>query len=398
MKRIESIFCYFSIFYLLNYLWIEKYLPILGRLELVNIIVVVWFIASLINIPYLASKKPNIMIFIAFSSFLMIILVGLLASFLFSYQGIKVTLIDVFLFSRFMIIFYAFSSLISVPFKSKMKVFFIENLKWLVTINFLLLLINIPLKVFPTLDIRFGFPSQQLIYSHPTYLASISFLGWAIISGRNRRAYQLMSLVLMLSTMRTKILLLVLVYFLYYFLIDKIKIPAIRNMIGVLGLGSLGYTSLGDVVYTKLLNQESSVRATIMTKAVEIAKDHFPLGSGFATFGSYTSFVHYSPLYNIYGLSNTYGFLTSSYQYGTDSYISMLFAQFGFFGGILYFIMILALILTLIKEVSREQKRSIELLALFLLISCFTESIISTGMGIAIFGFLAINDTKRYDK
>ncbi|MFC4652858.1 hypothetical protein ACFO26_08030 [Lactococcus nasutitermitis] len=398
MKRIENFFCYFSIFYLLNYLWIEKYLPVLGKLQLVNIIVIVWFIASLVNIPYLLSKKLSIMNFIAFSSFLILILIGMLSSFLFSYQGFKAVLIDGFLFSRFMIIFYAFSLLISEKSKKKMKQFFIVNLKSLVVINFILLLINIPLKIFPTLDIRFGFPSQQLIYSHPTYLASISFLGWALISGRNKKYYQLMAIILMLSTMRTKILLLILVYFFYYFLVDKIKIPIIQNMISIIGLGTLGYTSFGDIVYTKLLNTESSVRATLMSKAAEIAKDHFPLGSGFSTFGSYTSFVHYSPLYNLYGLSDTYGFLTSSYQYGMDSYVSMLFAQFGFFGGILYFIMFLAMIINLITDVSVDKKRNIELLALFLLISCFTESTISTGIGIAIFGFLAINDSKTYDE
>lgn len=397
MKKIERIFGYFTVFYLLNYLWIEKYIPLIGKLELVNIIVVAWFIASLINFQYLASKRLTIMNFIAFSSFLLIIFIGILSSFLFSYQGIKIVLTDMFLFSRFMIIFYAFSFLITEKSKNDMKEFFILNLKGLVSINFILLMVNIPLKLFPTLDVRFGIPSQQLIYSHPTYLASISFIGWAIISGKNKRIYQLMSLILMISTMRTKILLLVLVYFMYYFLIERIKIPTIKNIIGLTGLGTLSYTSFGDIIYTKLLSSESSVRATIMTKAASIAKDHFPLGSGFATFGSYTSFVHYSKLYNIYGLSNTYGFLTSSYQYGMDSYVSMLFAQFGFFGGFLYFVMLLAIVLNLIKDVLPDKKRSIELLALFLLTSCFTESIISTGIGIAIFGFMAINDSKIYD-
>ena len=47
-----------------------------------------------------------------------------------------------------------------------------------------------------------------------------------------------------------------------------------------------------------------SARYQLLTKAFEIARDMFPLGAGFATFGSYYSGVYYSSVYAAYGLSN----------------------------------------------------------------------------------------------
>lgn len=49
-------------------------------------------------------------------------------------------------------------------------------------------------------------------------------------------------------------------------------------------------------------------QVSIATKAFEIARDMFPLGAGFATFGSYYSGVYYSSVYAAYGLSNINGY------------------------------------------------------------------------------------------
>lgn len=244
------------------------------------------------------------------------------------------------------------------------------------------------------MDIRLGYASQQLIYSHPTYLATVSFLGWSLIEGKGKRIFQIMAVVLMISTMRTKIILLVTIYVLYNVIIKKVNIPVIKSMISGSSVLILGYIVFGDLIYNKLINQESSVRAKIMLKSFEIAKDHFPFGTGFATFGSYSSFINYSPIYNIYGLSQSYGFLETSYQYGMDSYISMLVAQFGFIGAISFLLMLLIVILRTILSVSSDKKSQIELIGLFLVISCFTESIINTGLGVAIFFFLALSNSK----
>ncbi|WP_229216165.1 O-antigen ligase family protein [Enterococcus faecium] len=265
-------------------------------------------------------------------------------------------------------------------------------MKVLVFVNFIFLLINIPTHVFPTLDVRFGFPSQQLLYPHPTYLGTIAFLGWDLITDSQDKYYKGMAFLLMLSTMRTKLILIAVAYILYNFFNYQMKIPISQKVIGVASSLSIIYYFFSDTIYNKMLSQESSARFLIMSTAVKIAKDHFPFGSGFASYGSNTSFTYYSPIYVLYGLSRTYGFLTNSYQYGTDSYISMVLAQFGFFGCLLYIAMFALIIFNMLNDAADiKARKSMELLAFYLILSFFTESIISSGTGIAILGFISLN-------
>lgn len=390
MGKIERGFCYFSIFYLINYLWIEKYFPAVGEINLVNIIVIILLVALLINIPYIISRTVTPITLLIIVLFILTILWGFLGSTVYGYQGIKLTFTDFFLFTRFIIMFAAMSLLVVEEQKKKLLNFFILNLKGLTTINFLLLLVNIPTHIFPTFDIRFGIASQQLIYSHPTYLATISFLSWALISGENSKKYKIMALILMLTTLRTKIIILVSVFYFYRLIVKNIKSLAIKNLLSIGSIVTLGYASFSDIIYTRLINTESSVRANIMITAVKIAKDHLPFGAGFATYGSYSSFLHYSPLYGLYGLSNTYGFLKTSYQYGMDSYVSMLIAQLGFFGSFTCITMILLIIFDVINKVDLRKKIPITLISIFLIMSCFTESTLNTGIGIVIFGLLSL--------
>lgn len=144
-----------------------------------------------------------------------------------------------------------------------------------------------------------------------------------------------------------------------------------------------------------MFSQESSARSLIMTTAVKIAKDHFPFGAGFASYGSNTSFTSYSPIYVLYGLSRTYGFLFDSHQYGADSYISMILAQFGIFGCLLYIAMFALIIFNMLNDtIDNKASKRMGLLAFYLILSFFTESVISSGAGIAIFGFISSNTQK----
>ena len=65
--------------------------------------------------------------------------------------------------------------------------------------------------------------------------------------------------------------------------------------------------------------------------------DYFPFGSGFASFGTYFSGVHYSKLYAEYGIDNIWGLSKSYTSFVADTYYPSL-AQFGVFGVALYFL------------------------------------------------------------
>ncbi|MGG5357917.1 MULTISPECIES: hypothetical protein [unclassified Enterococcus] len=395
MKKMEAYFYYFTIFYLLNYLWIEKYFPIIKELSLVNSLILLLLLKLIMTIPNLFVKKmPRINISIL-GLFLLTIVIGILSGLVYAYQPIKPILIDLFLFSRFFILYISIQLFVSDTLKKDLIQFFLANLKIIAFVNFILLLINIPMHVFPTLDIRFGFPSQQLLYPHPTYLGTLAFLGWALITDPKDKHYKGMAFLLMLSTMRTKLIIIAVSYSLYNFFKHQMKIPISQKILGILGSLSIVYYFFSDTIYNKMFSQESSARSLIMTTAVKIAKDHFPFGAGFASYGSNTSFTSYSPIYVLYGLSRTYGFLFDSHQYGADSYISMILAQFGIFGCLLYIAMFALIIFNMLNDtIDNKASKRMGLLAFYLILSFFTESVISSGAGIAIFGFISSNTQK----
>lgn len=92
-----------------------------------------------------------------------------------------------------------------------------------------------------------------------------------------------------------------------------------------------------------------SARYQLLTKSFEIAKDHFPLGSGFGTFASYYSGVRYSPLYKIYGLSTVNGLSMSNRSFMSDSFWPMILGQTGWLGCIAYIVALAMLFMEIQK-------------------------------------------------
>ena len=57
-----------------------------------------------------------------------------------------------------------------------------------------------------------------------------------------------------------------------------------------------------DQISFYYLSHDDVARNILTSKSMEIAKDYFPLGTGFGTYGSYISGVYYSSLYYKYDL------------------------------------------------------------------------------------------------
>lgn len=76
-------------------------------------------------------------------------------------------------------------------------------------------------------------------------------------------------------------------------------------------------------------------RPAMMITAFQILFDYFPFGSGFASFATYASSVHYSKIYAEYGIDHLYGISENWPSFITDAYYPEL-AQFGIVGVCLY--------------------------------------------------------------
>jgi len=87
---------------------------------------------------------------------------------------------------------------------------------------------------------------------------------------------------------------------------------------------------------------ESNPRFAAYIAAFRIAKDHFPLGSGPSTFGSFPVKIVYNDTYRDYNLDNIYGMsINSRPSFLLDTYWSSPMAELGFIGFILFVVQFL---------------------------------------------------------
>ena len=83
--------------------------------------------------------------------------------------------------------------------------------------------------------------------------------------------------------------------------------------------------------------------------SISIAKDSFPIGTGFGTFGSYMSAIYYSPVYRIYGISNVNGLIEGATYFTSDSFWPMILGETGIVG-------LISIVLVIIRMIKRLQK------------------------------------------
>lgn len=80
---------------------------------------------------------------------------------------------------------------------------------------------------------------------------------------------------------------------------------------------------------------EDSIRKELIIHGGKVANMYFPLGSGFATYGSEMAQRYYSKLYDMFGWRDTWGFGPDS-NYLNDNFFASLMGQFGWIGFIVY--------------------------------------------------------------
>lgn len=78
------------------------------------------------------------------------------------------------------------------------------------------------------------------------------------------------------------------------------------------------------------------IRAKLLRDSISLAKQFFPLGTGYGTFGSNVAAEYYSPLYIAMGYSRIAGGSKEDNSYLKDSFWPIIIAQFGWIGLLLF--------------------------------------------------------------
>ena len=268
--------------------------------------------------------------------FCMIIMfvVGIAGNIIYKYQVIPAVVSDI------LLVFKGFVSYVSVKiifnnisFEKYSKT--INNtLRAISVLSFIMIFMNYILNIFPTKDIRFGLPSQMLLFTEPTYLAtfaiSVMVLLTFFIKSYKKNIYFIIAIsIVVCSTLRSNAIMFIAIYlFLYILIIIK---DFRLNTKSIIGVGTAAAVVGGNQILRYLSNIDWA-RPRLMVKSFEVAMDHFPIGGGFATFATWNSGVHYSPLYYKYDLSNTWGLQPDFYMFVGDTYWPAILGQFGFIG------------------------------------------------------------------
>lgn len=136
-------------------------------------------------------------------------------------------------------------------------------------------------------------------------------------------------------------------------------------------LGGIKYVAIGMlfIVPTLVLNSERfeahylglekeylldtselTARGALYLTSVSIAKDNFPFGSGFGTYGGGISSTFYSPEYDKYNISTIYGLSRSFPGFISDTYWPHVLGELGVIGALSWFGMVSLVLYFLIKS------------------------------------------------
>ncbi len=302
-------------------------------------------------------KKEDSVIFLCV---IVILVTGLMSNIVYNYQEISGVLIDILLVIKFILTIYTTMMLFTNFDIDKYKFKIVKHCKIIVIILFVIMILS---YMFNWYDIgeRYGIKIIKLFYSHPTVLVAMCGSIFSLLFWCNDEKYKvsnivamIMLILLMASTLRIKAIAFIGVILVLYIFIVKFKKKIDLRKILLIAL--IAIVIAFDQLYFYLIQGSDFARTVLMKTSFYIALDYFPLGTGFGTFASYISGVKYSPIYQIYNISNIYGLKEDNAPYVSDTFWPMILGQFGIIGFIAYAIIILMLFLKIQKLYQKQKK------------------------------------------
>lgn len=298
-------------------------------------------------------KKNDLIIFL---SLLGIVIVGIYSSCIYRFQTVKFVLSDMLVFLKFFMVYFLSMILWKENFFEENRKKILKHLKLIIIALFLLTISNYIFDLYPG-EYRFGIKSNTLFYGLPTYLGAVcAFLLalFIICSEKVISIYSIFTILIMLSTLRFKSIGCVIAVIVVAIMIDKSNKK--------ISFSKLAFVAI--IVCTVAYNQieyyffetDGSARMELSIKSLEIAKDYFPIGTGFGTYGSFFSVESYSPVYYIYKLNNIYGLEKGRAGFVLDTFWPMIIGQFGISGFILYVICLVYILKNIQQGFNKDNK------------------------------------------
>lgn len=378
-KKISFKFDYY-IFLLIFYLLLFQD-PIKIHLDMYGIVdELVTYTSLIVFIMYtIKYKKINKYSFYILILSILLIVVGLIGNITYEYQPMNVAIKDILILFKSLIIYVFTRNCLTDLNLLIYRKSFVGQLKFITKVIFTLSLINFIFPIFPSYDNRYGINSQQLFFSHPTYLANTCILLSSLIySLENNQKTKYINMAMLtisiLLTLRGKAIGFISVFYfiIYITCIKNKKINKFHIIIITILLTTIGYKQLKH----QIIENDTYPRSRLYRYSIQIAIDHVPIGSGFGTYGSHVSGESYSPVYYKYNMEETHGINKNDYSAVSDTFWPMIIGQFGIIGLILYG----SIVLVIVKEINGKRfKHNLYYIGaispiIYLIISSISES------------------------
>lgn len=214
---------------------------------------------------------------------------------------------------------------------------------------------------------------------HPSSTASIlaAVVGLLYWNEEDNIWYIYFSLILLVLTFRFKGI--AFVCLVVYFIVrnkshnkirSKIRVPLILQMVPI--VICIFFVCWEQITFYFLRPTASRARA-LMT-SFKIAAKSFPVGGGFASFGTLMSGIYYSDAYRQFVLSDIWGFTRENHGFIGDGGFATIIGQLGW-SGLLVVVLNIVLICKFVKKCSKKKEVPISCLLLlaYLLISQSNE-------------------------
>ena len=192
-----------------------------------------------------------------------------------------------------------------------------------------------------------GYSLDSTFYSglfyHPTDYANSIFayaiLLWYLYDG-NKKGVFLCAIILAMGLLSTRSKYYgsaVLAFYFLFFCKKRIKLNLKYLLYGCALVAVVVFFTMEKLnMYVFDADPDSMARTALYVKAPEILMDYFPFGSGLGSYAVWFSGEYYSPVYDMYNMSNIFGLSREFHNWIADTFFPSL-AQIGFAGVIIFF-------------------------------------------------------------
>ena len=268
----------------------------------------------------------------------------------FRYQTLKHTAISVFETFRFWLLLYLYSRIFAGFPYEKYKKHILAHVS-LISLSLTgLAIADLFLIIWPRQVQRFRLGSIQIFYVHPAYFAAhlVFFLCMLfLLAGSFKAAWiPVPGVVLcLLLTLRFRIFGLVAAALLMavFFLGFRQKLTWKSGLLLTAGALAIGGRRIWAYFFSP--GAMTMARGQLAYNGLRTAVLNLPFGTGPGTFGSRAAQRWYSPLYELYGMSEIHGLERAFPSYACDTFWPMLAAEYGFLGLACYLTLVVFLFL-----------------------------------------------------